>query len=402
MNVSAADPVERAPTPQPAPAPGDRSRHVVYTFDDMTWAAAQQRGMCFPQDQLVLSLLDDPAVERLLICDRPRSAPVKLAKDLVQRPVKFEANERARLWQPLRLRRQDPVTIAGIERAYAAYDRRLRRVAERFGLERPAIVTSQPLLAGFAELEWAGPVTLFASDDLAAHPDYQPWRAGLLSAYERVAARERRVCAVSHAIVERIAPRGPSAVVPNGVAPEIWLQPEEPPPWLLELPGPRLLYIGTLDSRLDVAALRAVARAWPRGTVALVGPLTDRDHLGPALAEPNVVVHEPVSRRQVAALACAADVCLLPHNRTPLTEAMSPLKLYEYLASGRPTVATDLEPVRRSQGPVTRVAPGGDFVAGVRTALAAGAIGEAERRAFITANSWASRSAAVKALALQL
>jgi glycosyltransferase involved in cell wall biosynthesis len=376
-------------------------RHVIYTFDDMTWAAAQDRGMCFPQDQLVLSLLDDPAVERVLICDRPRSAPVKLAKDLAQRPVKFGESDRARLWQPLRLRRQDPTSIAGLERAYARYDRRLRRVAERFGMEQPAIVTSQPLLAGFAELEWAGPVTLFASDDLAAHPDYQPWREGLLTAYRRVAERERRLCAVSNAIVERIAPRGPSAVVPNGVDPDIWLEPGTAPAWLVELPGPRLLYIGTLDSRLDVDAVRAVAQAWPEGTVALVGPLTEPDHLAPVLAEPNVFVHEPVARQQVAALAHAADACLVLHNKTTLTEAMSPLKLYEYLASGRPVVATDLEPVRQVEGPVTRVAPGGDFVAGVRTALAAGPVSEAERRDLIETNSWANRSAAVKALALQ-
>ncbi|HEX5713923.1 MAG TPA: glycosyltransferase [Solirubrobacterales bacterium] len=386
----------------PAPPRAARARHVIYTFDDMTWAAAQARGMCFPQDQLVLALLDDPEVERLLVCDRPRSAPVKLAKDLVQRPVKFARRPDARLWQPLRLRRQDPTSIAGLERTYAAYDRRLRRVAERFGLHEPAIVTSQPLLAGFAELEWAGPVTLFASDDLAAHPDYAPWHEGIREAYDRVAARSRRVAAVSNAIIERIAPQGPTAVVPNGVDPEIWLRPDPPPAWLTELPGPRLLYIGTLDSRLDVEAVRAVARAWPEGTVALVGPLTEPEHLASLLAEPNVFTHGAVERRQVAALACAADACLVPHNRTPLTEAMSPLKLYEYLASGRPVVATDLEPVRRVEGPVTRVEPGGDFVAGVRAALAAGPVPEEQRQAAIAANSWASRSAEVMALSLSV
>jgi glycosyltransferase involved in cell wall biosynthesis len=376
-------------------------RHVIYTFDDVTWAAAKDRGCCFPQDQLVLSLLADPAVERLLVCDRPRSAPVKLVKDILQRPAEFPASERARLWQPLRARRQDPTSIAGLEREYARYDRRLRRVAERFGMRRPAIVTSQPLLAGFAELQWAGPVTLFSSDDLAAHPDYRPWRDGLLESYRRVAERGRRLCAVSNAIVERIGPGGPSAVVPNGVDPEIWIEPGAAPRWFQELPGPRLLYIGTLDSRLDVEAARAVARAWPEGTLTLVGPLTEPDHLAPLLAEPNVFAHKPVARRQVAAVAHAADACLLPHNRTPLTEAMSPLKLYEYLASGRPVVATDLEPVRRVEGPVTRVEPGGDFVAGVRAALAAGPVGEEARRRTIEANSWDSRSAAVKALALR-
>jgi glycosyltransferase involved in cell wall biosynthesis len=91
----------------------------------------------------------------------------------------------------------------------------------------------------------------------------------------------------------------------------------------------------------------------------------------------------------------------MPHKRTPLTEAMSPLKLFEYLASGRPVVATDLEPVRQVDGPIVRVAAGSDFVAGVRSALAAGPVSEAERRRAIEANSWSSRSAAVKGLALR-
>ena len=376
------------------------AKQAIYTFDDMTWAAAQRRGMCFPQDQLVLAMLRDPGLERLLICDRPRSAPVKWVKDLVERPARFGASERARLWQPLRMRRQDPSGIAALRRAYARYDERLRRVAERAGLERPAVITSQPLLAGLAELEWAGPVTLYASDDLAAHRDYQRWWDGLREAYRQVGVRGRRVCAVSKAILERIEPRGPAAVVPNGVDPRLWVEPGRPPSWFGELPGPRFLYVGTLDDRLDVAALREVAHAWPKASVVLVGPLADRPHLGSLLAEPNVTLYGAVSREEVAALARAADACLVPHRRTPLTEAMSPLKLYEYLASGTPTVATDLEPVRRVDGPVLRVPPGGDFAAGLRLALAAGPTGEADRRRFIAANSWSARTAEVLALAL--
>ena len=136
--------------------------------------------------------------------------------------------------------------------------------------------------------------------------------------------------------------------------------------------------------------------------VVLVGPVTEPDHLAAALAEPNVVTHDSVRRDEVAALCNAADACLLPHRQTPLTEAMSPLKLYEYLASGTPTVATDLEPVRRVDAPVIRVAPGGDFVAGVREALAGGPVSEAERQDFIARNSWATRSAEVLDLALAL
>ena len=38
------------------------ARHAIYTFDNMTWSAAQRRGMCFPQDQLVLAMLREPAI----------------------------------------------------------------------------------------------------------------------------------------------------------------------------------------------------------------------------------------------------------------------------------------------------------------------------------------------------
>lgn len=378
-----------------------RSCDVIFTFDDVTWDAAQRRGMCFSQDRALLALLEDPRVRRLLVCNRPRSAPVKLVKDLVRRPARFAAGERARLWQPLRLRRNDPTGIADLEGAYRSYDRRLRRAAGRFGLEHPTVITAQPFIAGFADLEWAGPVTLFATDDLAAHPDYRRWREGLLAAYGRVAQRRRRLCAVSTAIVDRVAPLGPALVVPNGVDPGMWLEPGPPPSWWSVLPAPRMLYVGTLDSRLDTDAIRAVARAWPQASVVLVGPMTEPEHLAAVLREPNVVTHGAVPRDEVAALSHAADVCLLPHRRTELTEAMSPLKLFEYLASGSPIVATDLEPVRRAGGRVFRVAPGGDFLAATAAALEAGSIEEGERRRTIADNSWSKRSAEVLDLALR-
>lgn len=390
----------RPPVAEPRAGGGPRHRQAIFSFDDLTWSAARKRGMFSPQDQLALALLGDAGIDRLLICDRPRSAPIKLVKDLIDPPVRLKSSVRVGHWEPLRWRRREPVSVRALERFYATYDRRLRALAERRGMRRPAVITGQPFVAAFAPLEWAGPVTLFATDDLSAHPDYRRWQPSLLTAYERVALSGRRLCAVSAAIVERVAPRGPSAVVPNGVDAGLWREPAAAPAWFEALPGPRLLYVGTLDSRIDTGALRQVARAFRRGTVLLVGPVTEAEHLAAALEEPNVVVHEPVPREQVAALCRAADACLLPHRRTALTEAMSPLKLYEYLASGTPTVATDLEPVARAGGAIARVAPGGDFAAAVGRALARGRISERERLAFVERNSWTSRSAAVLDLAL--
>jgi glycosyltransferase involved in cell wall biosynthesis len=364
------------------------SRHVVFTFDDNnTWDSAQRRGMCFSQDQILVGLMEDPAVERLLVCNRPRSVPIRLVKDLVRPPAKFAATERMRLRQPLRLRRDDPTGIAALKRHFRAYDRRLRRASQAF-------------IAGFCDLDWAGPVTYFATDDFSAHPAYRRWRRGLLAAFEQIAERRRRLCAVSAAIVDRIQPQGPSLVVPNAIDPDLWGDCPPVPGWLSSLPGPRLLYVGALDSRLDVEATRQIARAWPAGSVVLVGPLEDRAHLASLLAEPNVFHHGAVTHATVPAVVAGADVCLIPHHRTDLTVAMSPLKLYEYLAAGRPVAVTDLEPMSGVAGPVFRVPPGGDFRPAVAAALEAGPMDEPDRRRFIEDNSWPSRRAQVLEFAL--
>ncbi len=375
-------------------------KDAIFTFDEITWDAAQRRGMCFPTDRVALALAADQRVGRLLICNQPRSAPVKLLKDAVRRPAAFPTTDRVHLYEPLRLRRRDPVSPSGLERTYARYGQRLRRAAERRGLRRPAVVTAHPFVAAFADLDWAGPVTLLASDDWAAHPAYERWHPAYLAAYKRVAERRLRVCAVTRKIIERIEPQGPAAVVPNGVDPEEWSTIPAPPAWFAELPGPRLLYVGTLDSRLDVVAVLAVARAWRGGSIVLAGPIADPDYLIRLHEEPNVHFPGPVPRQEVAALAHAADACLVPHRRLPLTEAMSPLKIYEYLAGGGPVAATDLPPLRGIEGPLELVPPGGDFVAAVRAALARGPMTEAERARFVTDNSWARRTDEVLALAL--
>ena len=84
------------------------------------------------------------------------------------------------------------------------------------------------------------------------------------------------------------------------------------------------------------------------------------------------------------------DACLIPHVINSLTRAMSPLKLYEYLAAGKPVAATDLPPVRGISERVI-IASGEDFPAAVRTALKLPVQNEDERLEFVRSNSWTAR-----------
>jgi glycosyltransferase involved in cell wall biosynthesis len=187
------------------------------------------------------------------------------------------------------------------------------------------------------------------------------------------------------------------------VAPEEWRQPDAPPAWFARLPAPRILYVGAITGeRLDVEALSETAERFSHGSLVLVGPVHTPEILDPLRRHPNVWIQPPVGRAEVASVIHAADVCIMPHRFTRLTNAMSPVKLYEYMAGGRPVAASDLPPVRGVDPRIVFVPERHSFADGVQEALRRGPLSEAERLAFIDANSWSRRHGQILRVAFGL
>jgi teichuronic acid biosynthesis glycosyltransferase TuaH len=268
----------------------------------------------------------------------------------------------------------------------------VRNAADSAGLQTPRFVTANPLVAGFANLEWTDGALYYARDDWLSSPARRKYWPAYREAYRRIAERGHAVAAVSQEIIDRIGPTGPHRVVPNGIEPDEWLgaQPEAPD-WFARIPGPRAVYVGTLDSRLDLEGLRALAGARPDLHIVLIGPAPDPSYVAPLRSLPNVHIRGLVGRREVVAVLRNSELTLLAHRRTPLTEAMSPLKVYEYLAAGRPVLATDLRPVHDLGPRVLLSETVEEFADLIDTALAQGVQSEPERQEFVRANAWPSR-----------
>jgi teichuronic acid biosynthesis glycosyltransferase TuaH len=379
-------------------------RDVVLSLCFMTWEDAHLRGMHFPPDRLIRALIDAPQVRRLLIADPFRDRVRTVAKTALGRitdPSVDSDPSRVAHLRPLRLHgRRNPTAIPALETLYRRYDDRLRAAAERAGLERPAVITTSPFVAGYAPLEWAGPVTYYVWDDWAAHPSFAAWWPAFQEGYDRVRVRGRRMCAVSDAILDRARPSGPARLIPNGVDPAEWTSFAPAADWYASLPRPLMLYAGTLDSRIDVDMVQRTARRFADGSLVLVGLNPDPAHLAPLQGLPNVHVRPPVTRPEVTAMIRAADVCLVPHATTDLTVAMSPLKLYEYVAAGRPVAAVDLPPMRDIDRRVVLCPAGEDYTDAVAQALALGPAPESERLAFVDRHSWHRRHDEILDLAL--
>jgi glycosyltransferase involved in cell wall biosynthesis len=365
------------------------ARDVVLVLYSSSWAAAMADGRSFSEAQLGAALPDDPRVGRVLLVNPYRSVAGKVWRALRPRYPEPPLREEVYVHEPLRARRTEPVDP---RRATIRYEASVRRAANRLGLERPAVITANPFLAGFGTFDWAQPVTFYAWDDWTSDFKRPHLVPAFNESFAEVRARRRRVCAVSEAALSRIGPTGPHAVIPNGIDPAEWSNLGEPPDWFAKLPQPRLLYVGSLDNRIDVQQVAEVAGAYPDGSVVLVGPLLDEAHFAPLREYPNVVIRAGLApRSEVVRVIGGAEACLIPHVGNRLTEAMSPLKLYEYLAGGRPVAAVDLPPIAAARGRVVLSPVGGELAPAVVQALALGPAPEDERLQFVAHHKWSQR-----------
>ena len=117
-----------------------------------------------------------------------------------------------------------------------------------------------------------------------------------------------------------------------------------------ESQGRRIIgYYGAIASWLDLDIVAAIAERFPACSVLLIG----RDQIGAGRRlrrYRNIVLIDEVPYKLLPGYLHAFDVCILPRVVNPLTRAMNPVKLYEYLSAGRPVVATNLPEIQEMAG----------------------------------------------------
>jgi len=175
-------------------------------------------------------------------------------------------------------------------------------------------------------------------------------------------------------------------VVPNGIDGDVW---RDASPLPLRGALPHVGYVGTLhQERLDVPLILRLASDPRVGQVHLVGP-DAMDSASRQLLEsaPGVTVHGPVPAPEVPNWIKAMDVLICPHQVSPFTLSLDAIKSYEYLASGRPIVATPTSGFQSLDAPQLTVVDAASFVQAVGHAAS-----DKNQYPPIEDNAWATRA----------
>ncbi|OIO55789.1 hypothetical protein AUJ46_00655 [Candidatus Peregrinibacteria bacterium CG1_02_54_53] len=189
------------------------------------------------------------------------------------------------------------------------------------------------------------------------------------AAFLRHCARCRRVVCLTSPMREELVGWGvePSKIVTEGDGVDLRRFENLPSSseartmWRLPVDRKIAVYVGSLVTRGTIEKgvrelLAALALLKERGVFGwIIGGPRDQIDRYRALArqsgldDENVRFEGPVSNTRVPCALAAADVCVYPApalQHSFFLRDTSPLKIFEYLASGRPTVCADLPPLR--------------------------------------------------------
>ncbi|MGH7901318.1 MAG: glycosyltransferase, partial [Thermodesulfobacteriota bacterium] len=188
------------------------------------------------------------------------------------------------------------------------------------------------------------------TDDWSEFPGVSDWRKKQFVKSEKLVIKEvDTVFAVSKKLIERAKEINPNTFyLPNAtsfnnfnrVTQKIEISRE-----ILAIPEPRVGYIGKITPwRIDFVLIRHLSETRPDWSIIMIGPIHPEakplvDELGKLK---NVFFLGPRNYYSLPEYIKGFNVCILPHRVDTLTESMDPIKLYDYMATGKPVVTTSI------------------------------------------------------------
>jgi glycosyltransferase involved in cell wall biosynthesis len=211
----------------------------------------------------------------------------------------------------------------------------------------------------------------YCTDDYASHPGVDVEH---IKACDALLTRlVSHVFVVPPALVEPKRQHNASiSFSPHGVDVDLFAKAQDPatvvPPQAAALRGkPVIGYFGSIADWTNIELIAHLARARPQWNFLLVGfASTNVDELLPL---PNVTMVGPQKYETLPLWARAFDAAIIPYRMNQQVKNANPLKLREYLATGKPIVSVPAPELDRFEGLIRVAAEPDAFLAELEAAL---------------------------------
>lgn len=237
----------------------------------------------------------------------------------------------------------------------------LRRSMKRHGIENPIIWLSRPEMIEHLHRFGEKLSIYHVVDEYSEYYGLAPERKKAIKETERRLIESADLCIVVSAKLYEGKSQYSDRVhlVPNAVDYEAFHAAPGPPSEMADIAKPVIGYSGLISDRLNLRLLASVADTHPDWSIVLVGDELVANCGGELAALGRRSNVHFLGRKTVEALPAyinAFDVGIVPYQTDENADNCSPLKMYEYMAAGKPIVTTDFA-VAREFSRVVYLAP---------------------------------------------
>jgi len=214
-----------------------------------------------------------------------------------------------------------------------------------FQVKTPIMVITAPNASHYIGIFNEVRTVYYCVDDFAEWPGLEK---SLIQKMEEELIRKADVfVATSQDLFDKLAKFGkPTYLLTHGVDYELFQKESRTEHRLLEgIPKPRVGYFGLVDERSDQQLLISLAKRMPDISFIITGNIaTD---ISTFKRFGNIYFTGSIPYHELPAMAKGWDVCMLPYKINRLTDAIQPLKIKEYLSTGKPVVSTPIKEARK-------------------------------------------------------
>ena len=158
-----------------------------------------------------------------------------------------------------------------------------------------------------------------------------------------------------------------------------------------KIPGPRIGFVGTIDNRIDLELVNHIASDKDYSIV-FIGNCVDARIEKQLKKMDNIYMLGWKGNNYLPGYIKSFNVCIIPYKVNDFTKGISSIKLYEYLAMGKPVVSTNFSNLEDLKGLIRISNTKEDFIRDISASLLENNEElTAERVAFAYKNSWQTR-----------
>jgi len=275
--------------------------------------------------------------------------------------------------------------------------------AAAFGeMQSTGVVFALPQFAGVAEGTRHRPRIYYAHDPFEFYGWDPAWTRALES---RMLKATEAVFAISRLLRDDLQPRSgrPVYYSPNAVSADFVTRMQGAdsaiPADLASVRRPIVGCTGHINESYDWAMLAELASAMPDVSFVFIGPVLAPNAAvqasidGVLKGRANVHWLGPKPHDELPNYLRAFDVCLNPLERGPFSDRRSPLRFYDFLATGKPVDSTDIAEASSHEGQVWIAENSAEMKHNIRQAISGERqVDPVSRRAYVERNTWQQRA----------